>query len=187
MRLMHEFQKVKRLTPVPGEDRRENDAEHSYFLALLAWYIVDDKKLDMDASLVIRYAFIHDLVEVYAGDTVAYGLTKRDLQTKHQRERDAQERLAKEFPDFPDLHRLIAVYEEQKDKESRFVRGLDKIIAPLTVYLDKSSLWKENGITLEEGFGYKWEVVKDHPETEKLCRELFEAYKKEEETFFVVP
>lgn len=41
MRLMHEFQAVERMVPILGRDRRENDAEHSYSLSMLAWYLAD--------------------------------------------------------------------------------------------------------------------------------------------------
>ncbi len=54
VKLTHEFQKVERMVYINGEDRRENDVEHSYQLAMVAWYIIDSKKLSLDQNLIIK-------------------------------------------------------------------------------------------------------------------------------------
>ena len=53
LKLLHLFQQVRRATLVTGEDRQENDFEHSYQLAMLGWYLIERKKLKLDSSLVV--------------------------------------------------------------------------------------------------------------------------------------
>lgn len=86
VRFPDEFRKIKRVVYNTGEDRLENDSEHSYQLTMIAWYIMDAYKLDLDRDLVIRYCLIHDLVEVYAGDTYIYSQDTAHRDSKIARE-----------------------------------------------------------------------------------------------------
>ena len=148
-RLLNKFQEVERVTYVPGRERMENDVEHSYQLAMLAWYIVEKNSLSLDKNLVLKYALVHDFVEVYAGDTYIYSENQNDHDSKNEREENSRLRIAKEFPLFVDLHTTIKSYEEWNDRESCFVYVLDKIHPVLQNYLNNGKIWKERGITLE--------------------------------------
>ena len=55
IKFTHLFQKINRIVFIPGEDRFENDAEHSYQLAMTAWYLIEHEKLNLDASKAIAY------------------------------------------------------------------------------------------------------------------------------------
>lgn len=81
-KLLNKFCDIERVIHSNGGDRLENDVEHSYRLAMLAWYIISSNKLSLDLDLVIKYALVHDLVEVYAGDTYIY--TRRHRVEKQQ-------------------------------------------------------------------------------------------------------
>ena len=70
--LLNRYRRVKRIVMVNKENRWENDIEHSYQLAMLAWYLLDSLKIKFNTDLVLKYALIHDIVEVYAGDTYCY-------------------------------------------------------------------------------------------------------------------
>jgi putative hydrolase of HD superfamily len=107
VRFLDEFRKIKRVIYNTGEDRRENDTEHSYQLTMIAWYIVDAYKLDLDKDLVLQYCLVHDLVEVYAGDTYIYSQDKEYSESKTKRELDALLQIQKEFPEFPDMLGLM--------------------------------------------------------------------------------
>lgn len=98
--MLDAFRLVERVIYVNGADRMENDSEHSYNLAMLAWYIADAEALDMDKDLILRYALVHDIAEVYAGDTYIYSTDEALLESKSERERAALLRLEGEFPDF---------------------------------------------------------------------------------------
>ena len=138
------FQSIERRLYIPALDRYENDTEHSYNLTMAAWLIVDKDKLPLDTNLVIKYALVHDLVEIYAGDTFA--LDDAEIQTKAAKEHAALERL-KGNELTVDIARLIEKYESLDDEESRFVYGLDKLMAAFTIVHGKLPIWQEHGIT----------------------------------------
>lgn len=183
-RMLNAFRLVERVTYVNGTDRMENDTEHSYNLAMLAWYIVDAESLDLDRNLVIRYALAHDLAEVYAGDTYIYSSDAKHLASKVERERAALERLSGEFPDFPDLHELTHRYELREDRESRFVYALDKIQPVLHAVIDDGRIWKEKGITIAMLHEYKKEKVALSPEIQPYFDELITFLKENERRLF---
>lgn len=144
----HKFQQVKRIMFVTGESRNENDSEHSFQLALLAWYLNSSLKLNYDTDLIIKYSIVHDLVETYAGDIFFDRMDTTD-NIKVKKEQEALERIEKEFPEFKELTELIHKYDERKDKESQFVYAVDKMIAVLNIYLDKGRSWKKYKVTFE--------------------------------------
>jgi putative hydrolase of HD superfamily len=147
-KIINTFQGVERVVRVPETEKRENDVEHSYHLAMLAWYIADSNNLSLDKNLLLRYALVHDFVEVYAGDTYIYSKNKEDHDSKKEREESARLRLEKEFPEFKELHETIVIYEKQESPESRFVYVLDKLQPVFQIYLDGGRDWKKHEVTL---------------------------------------
>lgn len=148
-RLLNGFRQVTRAVHANGEERFENDVEHSYQLAMLGWYIVKAGNMPLQAESVLKYALVHDLVEIYAGDTYTYTDDWEELASKPAREEAARLRLKKELPEFPELHALIERYERKEDPESKFVYALDKLQPILNIYLNDGRTWKEKNITLE--------------------------------------
>ena len=184
IRLTHQFQKIERVILIGGSDRNENDLEHSYQLALLAWYIVEHEKLSLNKELTIKYALVHDLVEAYAGDTFIFSKDETHIKSKKEREEKAAEKLKKEFPKFKELHELIIGYEKREDPESRFVYALDKVIPLLNIYLDGGRTWKAHKVNLEMLLKNKSEKVEVSPEVKKIFDELVTLLKKEEKKLF---
>jgi putative hydrolases of HD superfamily len=184
IKLTHDFQKIERAIYATGQDRMENDVEHSYQLAFSAWYIISTSKMNLDASKAVHYALIHDLVEVYAGDTDAFDKDQSVHDSKIDREHKALLRLKEEFPEFPELTNMIETYEKKADEESRFIYALDKIIAPINIYLDGGRTWKMKGVTLEAHIHNKKDKVKAHPQVEEYFNQLIEKFESEKETLF---
>jgi putative hydrolase of HD superfamily len=184
MELLHAFQRVERVAHVPKKDRRENDVEHSYLLAMLAWYLVDSLKLSLDKNKVLRYALAHDLVEVYAGDTYAFTDDEKERNSKHQREHDAQLRIKKEFSEFADLHDVIEHYEERGDKESQFVYTVDKLIPMITNYVQDGRTWKEMDLPFDRAIGQKRERIGDEPYVRELLEQLITLIEKDRLKYF---
>jgi len=182
--LLNDFRKVERALLVHGEERRENDVEHSYQLAMLAWFLAVETNVDLDINLVIKYALIHDLIEVYAGDTYAYTTDKSERDGKEKREKEAAVRLQKEFPEFEELHGLILRYNENSDNESRFVYALDKVHATLNIYTDGGRTWREKGITIDMIIRYKKDKVALSPEIKFYFDELIKLLTREEKKLF---
>lgn len=185
--LLQTFQKVDRIVRVPGlPDRWENDVEHSYNLAMLAWYLVESEHMPLDATKVLKYAMLHDLVEVYAGDTYIYSKDEAHLASKHEREAEAATQLAQNFPEFPSMHSLIEEYEKREDPESRFVYALDKLQPVIHIYLDEGVTWKEMGVTLAMALENKIPKMKISPEVSACFDELVVLLRAREAELFTL-
>lgn len=183
-KMLNELQAVERVIRVPGAERWENDVEHSYSLAMLAWYIIETEKLALDKGRVFQYALAHDLVEVYAGDTYLFSTDKELLASKPEREHLAAERLVAEFPEAPVIHAAIRGYVTKEDPESCFVYALDKIEPLIKLYLDGGRTWKEKDVTLEMVYESKKDKVAISPEIKRYFDEFMELLRKEEKQLF---
>ena len=181
---LDKFRKIERTVRVNGQNRNENDMEHSYMLALLAWYICSSEKLDLDLEKIIGYALVHDLVEVYSGDTDFYHATKEQKESKHAREEAAMERIAKEFPEFPEFSKLYSAYECRADREAKFVYALDKVQPVIMIYLDGGRTWKERDITFNILNEMKSDKVKVSLEVAKYWKEFIALLESRKETLF---
>src|SRR5258708_3366068 len=176
IKLTHRIRSVERMIYYPGNEKRENDAEHQYQLAMLAWYIIDTEKFKLDKLKVLQYALGHDVVEIHAGDTYFFGNRKG----KEQRERKAAIRLKKDFQEFKDLHRTIQEYEARTTPESKFVYALDKLITTYNNYLAGGKIWRDDHITLPVIIEKKKSKIAIAPELEKYFEEIVRVLKKNE-------
>ena len=138
------FRSVERRIHIPSLGRAENDTEHSFDLAMAALNIVVRDKLPLDQNLVIKYSLVHDLVEVHAGDTFAFD--NEAAKDKAAREHAAMQELGND--ELTAVYAEIAEeYERLDNEESRFVYGLDKLMAAFTVIHGQVSIWRENDVT----------------------------------------
>lgn len=183
-KLLDEFRSVERVIRVKGSDRWENDVEHSYDLAMLAWYILATTKTTLDYDKVIRYALIHDFLEVYAGDTYNFSTDVAHVNSKHEREAAAVVKLRETLSEFTELHETIDAYEKRNDAESCFVYALDKIEPIVQTYLDNGRVWKEKNITIEMIYENKKDKVVLSPEIKPYFDELMTLLKSEEQELF---
>src|SRR5689334_1200740 len=96
------FYNIERAIPLPFvEPRRwENDAEHSWSVALVACTLAPHVDPSLDVGKVSQFAIVHDLAEVYAGDTNVFG-SEDNHRTKEERERDAIKKIEREFAHLP--------------------------------------------------------------------------------------
>lgn len=151
---------------------QENDTEHSYNLAMTAWYLAQYYP-DLDRDKLIRYALAHDLLEVHAGDTYIYG-SKEMIESKQEREHKALQTLERNWRDFDDMLKTIHAYEQKKDAESRFVYALDKIMPIMLIFINDGYSWKKAGVTLEMLYEAKHEKIQQSPEILPYFEELYE-------------
>ncbi len=121
-------ERVPRYTP----ERRENNAEHSFMLGLIATELATTYLPDLDSGDVTQFALVHDLVELVTGDIPTYDLSPEGLQNKACAEHKALETLSKVLP--PATYALVVRYETQIEPEARFVRLVDKLM-PIIVDL----------------------------------------------------
>lgn len=174
--LIIDFISIERLIFLPDRswtDRKENNAEHSYSLALAAWFL-SSYFSHLDKDLLIRYALVHDLVEVHAGDEQAIGRSAAADEEKAKRERQALTKLIKDWPDFSDMTDHIKAYEKRSDPESRFIYALDKLMPMLLNILSEGKTIKAYNFTLDEILTSKDAKIAESPEV----YELWTAYRE---------
>jgi len=144
------FYQVERHTPLlfaPG--KWENDAEHSWSLALLACALAPHIDPKLDVGKVAQFATIHDLVEVHAGDTSNLAPDNKKV-GKEAREAAALHKLEADLVAFPWVITTLHEYEAQLLAEAVFVRSVDKILPLLFDLIDEGWLYKQEKITREE-------------------------------------
>lgn len=184
LQMLHGLQRVVRVMHVPGEDRFENDIEHSYLLAMSVWYAIDVFQIPLDRDKAIRYALAHDMVEVYAGDTYVYSKDTEALATKKTREKEARKKLLDTFPEVPAIHAAMECYEEQSDPESVFVRAFDKIMPLLTNYVQDGRTIKANNVSFTQIVNLKRATTAKSPEVSDLLEQIIELLDKDRARFF---
>lgn len=136
------FYQVKRDMRVPiGRRRLETDPEHSWGTALMACALAPQVDPALDVGKVCQFAVVHDLVELYAGDTTPFG-AKRAVQSKEQREHAALKKIAAETKKFPWIAQTITEYELRRTPEALFVWAIDKYITLLTRHEDQGKFFR---------------------------------------------
>lgn len=184
LRLLHDFQKVERVIFVPESDRNENDVEHSYLLAMLAWQMAEMVAPHLSREKVLKYALVHDLVEVYAGDTFFYD-TKTDVfRDKKEREHAAMLRITEEKILSDEIRASLVAYETREDAEACFVYALDKLLPTMSIYLDGGRTWKACGIGFHQMQTLKREKISCSPEILALFDALIEILRNDEQALF---
>lgn len=182
--VMNSFKEVKRQLTKPFSEDRENDAEHSYDVAMTCWYLISTLNLDLDLNKVIKYSLLHDLVEIYAGDVGVFdpNYNKQEIIKK---EKEALNRLNREFYNFPELIRYIIAFENRIDIESRFVKVVETTIQPLLLLIHGNNKDnKRRDVTFEQSKAYvhsKLREIEGHEIYEpvaNLVNQLLEIQKK---------
>lgn len=184
VKMLHDLQAVKRVVHVPGEDRMENDLEHSYLLAMAVWYAIDTFKLPLDRDKAIRYALAHDMPEVYAGDTYIFSEDKEALSSKKEREAEARMKLRQTFPTVPSMHDAMDAYEAHEDEEAVFVRALDKVMPVIAIYLQDGRTWKEAEVSYSQILENKLVSTNRSPEVKQLLEEVMAIVDKDRTRYF---
>lgn len=138
---------IERQTLLTDASRQENDAEHSWHLALMALVLGEYANTqDLDILRVIRMVLVHDLVEIDAGDTYCYD--SAGYTDKAERETAAADRLFNLLP--PDqagaFRALWDEFEAGKTAEARFANALDRLQPLMHNAFTKGRMWKKHGI-----------------------------------------
>jgi len=172
LELTLKFRDVYRKIKIPGKVSTENDAEHSYQLALFSWYIATSDNLPLDTNKIVKYALVHDFVEVYAGDIDTHTTDIEAIKAKPIKEEEARKRLLAELPEFKEFHDNILEYQQKSNDEARFVYAADKMIAEMNVYLEGNTINIEKGLTIEDIRKNKEPKIAVSPHLQKYWREF---------------
>lgn len=149
------FKYISRVVHLQKENLLEDDAQHSWHLAMMVWLFAHlfEKRINLEKAL--KMALMHDLVEIYAGDTFAYDTEGR--KNKRKREEKAAKKLFQMLtPKLKlEMEKLWQEYERRVSPESIFVQALDKFHPFMQVILAKGKTWREHHITEQMIVGSK--------------------------------
>lgn len=150
---MLELDKMKNLyrqTYVLHEDRKENDAEHSWHLAVLAFLFAEYSEKPVDVLHVMKMVLLHDVVEIDAGDTYCYDT--EGYKTKADREEKAAQRIFGLLPDDQrqEFYSLWREFEDCETDDAKFAAFLDRIQPIMLNYTKDGIAWKEHNVRKQQ-------------------------------------
>ena len=154
MRFVNEAGRLKgvlRQTPLTEPARRENSAEHSWHLAVMALVLAGHAPPGTDLSRVIAMLLVHDMVEIDAGDLFLYADAAQHAR-QQQAERAAADRIFALLPD-GQAARVRALWDEFTERgtpEAKFARAMDRLQPMLANVQAGGGTWAEHGITAEQ-------------------------------------
>jgi len=151
-----EIDKVKnifRQTHLSGGGRRENDAEHSWHMAVMAYLLREYANEEVDIARVMLMCLIHDVVEIDAGDTYAYDT--QALETQKEREDAAKQRIFSLLPEeqAKEMIALFDEFEEYKTPESKFAHAMDNLQPLMLNDSNNGSDWREHQVSAGQVYG----------------------------------
>lgn len=154
MEFIVEIDKLKyifRQSALISDGRKENSAEHSWHLGLMAMFLSEYiKDGNVDLLKVIKMVLIHDIVEIDAGDTFAYD--EHGYQDKEEREIQAAQRIFNLLPSdqADEIWKLWREFEERRTPEARYAASLDRLQPLLLNYFTQGHTWRMPGVTSEK-------------------------------------
>ncbi len=175
------FARVNRVTCHPDGVTPESDTDHTVMLGLVACAFAERFAPELDRGRVAEFALVHDLVEVYAGDTpTGHILSDADHASMEEREAEALARIRNEFDaELPWLGETIDAYERRDTPEARFVKVVDKALPKITNILNggvtiKSQ--KHDAVTRKEFLSYqRSKLAGSYGEDQPTAMALLEA------------
>ncbi|WP_297955698.1 HD domain-containing protein [uncultured Ruminococcus sp.] len=166
-----ELDKMKNLyrqTYILHENRKENDAEHSWHIAVTAFLFAEYANKALDINKVVKMLLLHDVVEIDAGDTYCYDAAGNS--TKSEREEKAAERLFGLLPDDQkkEFYGLWREFEDSRTDEARFAAMIDRIQPLLLNYTKDGISWKEHDVYKDQVLGRNTDYFKESDELANL-------------------
>ncbi len=165
---------IRRRTRLFNSDRNENDAEHSWHLAMMALVLSEYSDAEVDLLKVIKMVLIHDIVEIDAGDTFIYDPNKNHENTEEEL-KSAQrifgllpEKQAAEFIE------IWTEFEEGVSEEAKFARAMDRLEPLLQNTSNGGGTWKEFGVRYQQVYDKKKIIQEGSKELWSYAEQLLE-------------
>ncbi len=154
------LKQVLRRSYLVDGSRKENDAEHSWHLAMMVLMFAEYVQ-DVDLFRTMKMALIHDLPEIDAGDSFLYSVS--GAESKLARERAAAVRILGILPvdQASHLQKLWGEFEAGETSEAKFVRALDRLQALLQICASGGRTWKEHKVTAEMALSLNLPIISD--------------------------
>ena len=149
---------IERKTKLFNSDRNENDAEHSWHLAMMTIVLAEHSDVPIDVLKVLKMVLIHDIVEIDAGDTFIYDTEKNHTNTDE--ERTAANRIFGMLPK-EQADELISIWEEFENgetHEAKFARSMDRFEPLLQNASNNGGTWTEFGVSYDKVYEKKKDI-----------------------------
>lgn len=140
---------IVRQTHILGGSRKENDAEHAWHMAIMAYLLREYANEEVDITKVILMCLIHDIVEIDAGDTYAYD--EEGLKSQKIREERAKNRIFSLLPE-DQKSEMIALFDEFEDcrtPEAGFAHAMDNLQPLILNNSNNGGDWKEHNVSAD--------------------------------------
>lgn len=144
---------IFRQTHLSGHGRNENDAEHAWHMAIMAYLLQEYSNEPIDITKVMLMCLIHDVVEIDAGDTYAYD--EEALKTQKAREDMAKERIFSMLPE-DQKEKLVSLFDEFESgatPEARFAKAMDNLQPLMLNNSNDGGDWREHGVCAAQVYG----------------------------------
>ncbi|WP_160036492.1 HD domain-containing protein [Paenibacillus sp. An7] len=147
IREIDKLKHVFRQSYLMNQERHENDAEHSWHIAVMALLLKEHSDEDLDMTKVLHLLLIHDLVEIDAGDTFAYDV--KGYEDKWERELAAAKRIYGLLPaeQKEEWMNLWLEFEEGLTKEAQYAAAMDRLQPVLHNFYTEGKAWRANQVS----------------------------------------
>ncbi len=164
---------VGRQTWLTGAARKENDAEHAWHMAVMTVLLSEYANEEIDVLRTMTMLLIHDLVEIYAGDTYAYD--EEGKKTQKSRELAAADRLFQMLPEDQGkkFREIWEEFEAENTPESRFARTMDNLQPMMLNAATDGKSWADRGIRLSQILGRNKNTAKGSEVLWEYAKENF--------------
>ena len=144
---------ILRQTHLSGHGRRENDAEHAWHMAVMAYLLREYANEPVDIARTMLMCLLHDVVEIDAGDTYAYDA--ENLKTQQAREEAAKERIYSLLPEDQqaELSAIFDEFEAAETPEAKFAHAMDNLQPLLLNNSNGGGDWKEHDVCAAQVYG----------------------------------
>lgn len=158
---------IGRQTYLSNAERKENDAEHAWHIAIMAIILSEYSNKNIDVLKTVIMLLIHDLVEIYAGDTYAYDDEAK--KTQHEREQKAADKIFGLLPS-DQCENLISLwneFEQGETPEAMFAHTMDNFQPAMLNAATNGKAWKEHEVLLSK-------ILERNKDTSQGSKELWD-------------
>lgn len=162
---------IFRQTHLSDHGRNENDAEHAWHMAVMAYLLKEYSNEPIDIARVMIMCLIHDIVEIDAGDTYAYD--EEAKKTQKEREQKAADRIFALLPEdqAKEMRAIFDEFEAFETPEAKFAHAMDNLQPFMLNDANNGGDWKEHGVGISS-------ILQRQSKTEQGSQELFEHIRK---------
>ncbi len=169
---------IFRQTHLSGHGRNENDAEHAWHMAIMAYLLREYSNEPIDITRVMLMCLIHDVVEIDAGDTYAYD--EEGKKTQKAREEAAKERIYSLLPEDQkkELAAIFDEFEESRTPEAKFAHAMDNLQPLMLNNSNDGGDWREHGVSAKQVYGRQSRTKEGSEKLYEITDQIIKKHKE---------